>query len=171
MSQNMYGVPAQVYVPLGSGTQYLAAPTTGLITAVADGHVGEMIRMGCIGHVKVVALTLEGYQNSSVLNGVATSKNLTGADGKPFTLSGGSSNVSLESSGQAVTSATNMLAASVAPVVGASAYAWFISAVNAAGTETLQQITTINSMTQPGPLLAGTQSVAQITADNSSNPN
>src|SRR6516162_2710041 len=41
--------------------------------------------------VKVVALTLEGYQNSSVLGGVATSKAVTGADGKSFTLMGGSS--------------------------------------------------------------------------------
>src|SRR5215471_14932762 len=31
--------------------------------------------------VKVVALTVEGYQNSTVMNGVATSKTVTGADG------------------------------------------------------------------------------------------
>ena len=35
--------------------------------------------------VKVAALTLEGYQNSTVLGGVATSKIVTGADGKNFT--------------------------------------------------------------------------------------
>src|SRR2546421_2301568 len=33
-------------------------------------------------YVRVVALTLEGYQNSSVSGGVATSKSITGADGK-----------------------------------------------------------------------------------------
>ena len=49
-------------------------------------------------YVKVVALTLEGFQNSSVLTGVATTKNITGADGKPFVLSGGSSNISAEAS-------------------------------------------------------------------------
>ena len=48
--------------------------------------------------VKVVALTLEGYQNSSVLGGVATSKIVPGADGKTFTLMGGSSNISPEAS-------------------------------------------------------------------------
>ena len=44
--------------------------------------------------VKVVGLTLEGYQNSSVVNGVATSMTVTGADGKSYMLSGGSSNIS-----------------------------------------------------------------------------
>src|SRR5260370_17168935 len=43
--------------------------------------------------VKVVALTLEGYQNTSVLGGVATSKTVNGADGKSFTLSSRPSNI------------------------------------------------------------------------------
>ncbi len=54
MSQDMYGVPAVVYVP-GSGRQYLAAPTTGLITAVNDGDVGDMIGLGCIGKAIAIA--------------------------------------------------------------------------------------------------------------------
>ncbi len=151
-----------------SGGVTLGTPATPTVSAIAN--TSSTLTTGTY-YVKVVALTLEGYQNSTVLNGVATAKNLTGADGRPFTLSGGSSNISAESSGQAVTSATNMLAATVTPIVGASAYAWYISAINAAGTETLQQITTINSMTQPGPLLAGTQSAAAVVADNSSNAN
>src|SRR5579884_4175438 len=44
--------------------------------------------------VIVVALTLEGYQNSSLSGGVATTKTVTGADGKTFVLAGGSSNKS-----------------------------------------------------------------------------
>src|SRR5580704_6869540 len=36
--------------------------------------------------VKVACLTLEGYQNSSVANGVATSMTVTGADGKSYML-------------------------------------------------------------------------------------
>jgi hypothetical protein len=43
-------------------------------------------------YIKVVGLTLEGYQNSSVLGGVATSMQVTGADGKTYILAGGSSN-------------------------------------------------------------------------------
>ncbi len=146
----------------------LGVPATPTVSALAN--TASTLPTGTY-YVKVVALTLEGFQNSSMLNGVATTKNITGADNAPFTLSGGSSNISLESSGQAVTSATTMLAATVTPTVGASAYAWFISAVNAAGTETLQQITTINSMVQSVPLTAGTQAATQITADNSANPN
>ena len=73
------------------------------------------------------------------------------------------------SSGQAVTSGTNMLAATVAPVSGAVAYAWFVGTTNAAGSGTLQAITTINSVTISAPLVAGTQSAASITADSSFN--
>jgi hypothetical protein len=74
--------------------------------------------------VKVVVLTLEGYQNSSVTSGVATSKTVSGADGKSYMLSGGSSNVSAEAS-QAVTFGQTLFC-SVTAVQGAVAYAWYI---------------------------------------------
>ncbi len=70
MSQDMYGVPAQVYVPLG-GNVYNAAPVTGLITAVADGDVGQMIRLGCLG--KAIA------QASAALSAVLSVDTRTGA--------------------------------------------------------------------------------------------
>ncbi len=136
-------------------------------------------------YVQVVALTLEGFQNSggtplntvvgianaavTAASVVATQKSVTGADGKAYTLSGGSSNISALSSGQAVTSGTNMLAASVAAVSGAVAYAWFVGTTNAAGSGTLQAITTLNSVTISAPLVAGTQSAASITQDSSFN--
>jgi hypothetical protein len=116
--------------------------------------------------VKVVALTLEGYQNTSLLGGVATFKTVTGADGKTFTLSGGSSNISAEAS-QAVTLGQTLFC-SVNPVQGAVAYAWYVSTTT--GSETLQAITTINSLAISAPLSAGTQSQSAITADNSANP-
>lgn len=116
--------------------------------------------------VKVVALTLEGYQNSSVLGGVATAKSVTGADGKSFTLSGGSSNISAEAS-QAVTLGQTLFC-SVGPVQGAVAYAWYIS--TSSGSETLQAITTINSLAVTAPLSTGTQAQSAITGDNSANP-
>ena len=115
--------------------------------------------------VIVVALTMEGFRNSSVANGVATSKTITGADGKTFTLFGGSSNKSANTT-QAVTLGA-ALYASATPIQGAFAYAWF---VGAAGSETLQKITTINSVAFIAPLSSAYQAATAITADCSANP-
>ena len=52
--------------------------------------------------VIVVALTFEGYRNSSLSGGVATSKTITGNDGNTYTLNGGSSTRSANAT-QAVT--------------------------------------------------------------------
>ncbi|MGH7044940.1 MAG: hypothetical protein ACREE2_00950 [Stellaceae bacterium] len=117
-------------------------------------------------YVKVAALTLEGYQNSSVSAGVATKKTITGVDNNTFTLSGGSSNISGEAS-QAVTLGQTLFC-SVAPIQGAVAYAWYVGSTS--GAETLQAITTINSMAIAAPLTTGTQSQSAITTDNSANP-
>src|SRR5438105_12756257 len=50
----------------------------------------------------------------------------------------------------------------------AVAYAWYIS--TSAGRETLQAITTINSLAVAAPLNTGNQPQSAITADNSANP-
>jgi hypothetical protein len=118
-------------------------------------------------YVKVAGLTLEGYQNSSVAAGVATTKTITGADGKTYSLNGGSSNISAEAS-QAVTSGQT-LSATVTALQGAVAYAWYLG--TATGAETLQAITTINSASFSAPLATGQQAQSAITADNSANPN
>src|SRR5206468_3162189 len=115
--------------------------------------------------VKVVGLTLEGYQNSSIVSGVATSMTVTGADGKSYMLSGGSSNISAEASLALTLGQT--LFCSVTPVRGAVAYAWFAS--NASGAETLQAITTINSFAITAPLSTGNQPQTAVNADNSAN--
>jgi hypothetical protein len=136
-------------------------------------------------YVKVVALTLEGFQNSggtplntvagtansavTAASLVATQKTITGADGKTYTLQGGSSALSPESGSVSITSGTNMLAATVTAISGAVAYAWFVG--TASNAETLQAITTINSVTISAPLVAGTQAATQITQDNSYNAN
>lgn len=117
--------------------------------------------------VIVVALTLEGYANASKLAGslsIATTKTITGADGKTFTLNGGSSNKSSNTT-QAVTLG-QILSATVPTVTGAVAYAWF---VGTAGSETLQAITTINSATFSAPLTGGAQAASTVTADYSTN--
>jgi hypothetical protein len=56
---------------------------------------------------------------------------------------------------------------SVNPVQGAVAYAWYVSTTSS--NETLQAITTINSLALSAPLSTGTQSQSVITADNSAN--
>jgi hypothetical protein len=150
----------------GNATMPLGTPATPTVSAAT--LASSTLPTGTY-YVKVVALTLEGYQNSSLLNGVATSMTVNGADGKPFVLSGGSSNISAESSGQAVTAGTSALAMSVTLIQGAVAYAWYISAVGVTGSETLQAITTINSYVQSTPLTAGAQPATAVTADNSAN--
>lgn len=113
--------------------------------------------------VIVVALTQEGYKNSSLANGVATSANITGADGQTYVLSGGSSMKSAAGT-QAITLGQG-LACSTTPIQGAVAYAWF---VGAAGAETLQAITFLNSFVLSVPLVVR-QAATAITADNSRN--
>ena len=114
--------------------------------------------------VIVVALAFEGYKNSSVAGGVATTKTITGNDGNAYTLNGGSSMRSANVT-QAVTLGQTLYA--TAPVVnGAVAYAWYVGAV---GAETLQAITTINSAAFGAPLTSGQQAATVIAADNSRN--
>jgi hypothetical protein len=168
----------------GSSAGGFALGAVGTVTVSAVTLASSTLTTGTY-YVQCVALTLEGYQNSggTPLNTVAgtansavtaaslipTQKTITGADGKTYVLSGGSSNVSALSSGQAVTSGTNALGASVAAVSGAVTYAWFVGTTNTAGTPTLQAITTINSVVISAPLVTGTQPASQITADNSYN--
>jgi hypothetical protein len=115
--------------------------------------------------VIVVALSFEGYRNSSLSGGVATAKTITGNDGNTYTLNGGSSMRSANVT-QTVTLGQT-LNATATPVIGAVAYAWY---VGAAGSETLQGITTINSAAFSAPLTTGQQAATVIAADNSRNP-
>lgn len=114
--------------------------------------------------VIVVALTMEGFRNSSLAAGVATSKTVTGADGKTFVVNGGSSNKSANAT-LAITLGYQ-LSCSVATIQGAVAYAWFVGTV---GNETLQKITTINSAVFSAPLTSSYQAATAVTADCSTN--
>jgi hypothetical protein len=146
----------------GNATLQLGTPATPSLSASGSGATLPAATYSVI----VVALTLEGYQNSSLSGGVATTMTITGADTKTFTLSGGSSNKSSNAT-QAVTLGQTLFA-SVTALQGAVAYAWF---VGTAGSETLQAITTINSTSFTAPLATGRQAATTITADNSANPN
>ncbi len=145
----------------GNATLQLGTPATPVLSASGSGATLPSATYSVI----AVALTLEGFQNSSLTTGVATTKTITGADGKTFVLAGGSSNKSANAT-QAVTLGQTLFA-SVTAIQGAIAYAWY---VGIAGAETLQAITTINSASFTAPLTGGQQAVSAVTADNSANP-
>jgi hypothetical protein len=140
----------------------LGTPATPTLAAAGSGATLPALTYSVI----AVALTMEGLRNSSLSGGVATSKTVTGADGKTFVVNGGSSQKSAAAT-QAVTLGQT-LSCTVTAIQGAAGYAWF---VGAAGSEKLEAITTINSATFAKPL-AGTGQVATlITADCSINAN
>jgi hypothetical protein len=145
----------------GNASLQLGAPADPSLSASGSGATLPAATYSVI----VVGLTLEGYQNSSLTSGVATTKTITGADGGTFTLSGGSSDKSSNAT-QAVTLGQTLFAG-VAALQGAIAYAWF---VGAAGAEKLEAITTINSASFTKPLAGTGQAATAITADNSANP-
>jgi hypothetical protein len=146
----------------GNASLHLGTPATPVLSASGSGATLPAATY----YVKVVGLTLEGYQNSGLAGGIATTKPITGADGNTYTLSGGSSNISAEAS-QVVTLGQTLFA-TVSASPGAVAYAWYVG--TATGTETLQAVTTINSAAFAAPLATGQQAQSAITADNSANP-
>jgi hypothetical protein len=149
-------------VLFGNTSISLGTPATPVLSVAANGATLPAATYSVI----VVALTAEGMQNSSVGLGVATTKVVTGADGKTFSVNGGSSNKSTNAT-QAVTLGQT-LSATVTAIQGAAGYAWF---VGNAGSETLQAITAINSIAISAPLASGNQPATAVTADCSANAN
>lgn len=145
----------------GNGTMQLGTTGTPVLSASGSGATLPAATYSVI----AVALTYEGYRNSSLAAGVATSKSITGADGNAFTLNGGSAAPSANAT-QAVTLGQSLFA-TVPASNGAVAYAWY---VGTAGSEKLQAITTINSAVFSAPLSTGTQAATAVTADSSANP-
>lgn len=144
------------------GNASMALGIPGTVTTSSSGTGGTLPTLTY--DVYVVALTLEGFKNSSLTGGVATQKTITGADGKNFVLNGGSSNKSALAT-QAVTLGGHLIA-SITPVVGAVGYAWY---VGASGAATLQAITTVAQLDFSVPIAAGRQAVTAITGDMSMN--
>lgn len=147
----------------GNASLALGTPAAPVAAAVTDS--GSSLGTATY-DVIVVALTFEGYKNSSLDGGVATTQTITGADGKTFVLKGGSSQKSSASNAIAITSGTNHLAFYTTPVPGAVAYAWFIGT---AAAETLQLITTQANGILDTAIIGSQQAIAAITADNSRN--
>jgi hypothetical protein len=127
------------------GNASLALGTTPTPT-VADVTTGGALLANTAYRVIAVALTLDGYLNASVANGVPAVIVRTNTDGSSSTYGGGSAQ---KSAAAAVTTAndgltTHRVTASVTAVNGAVAYAWFMGI--GAGNERLAAITTINSV-------------------------
>ncbi|MGB8366346.1 MAG: hypothetical protein ACLQUZ_05490 [Rhizomicrobium sp.] len=148
----------------GNASLALGTPTTPTLSAPADANSTLPAQTWS---VIVVGLTAEGWLNckGNAAAGFTPSKSITGMDGQGYTLNGGNSNRSANAT--LAVAAGHGLAASVVPIGGALAYAWF---VGTAGSETLQAITTINCAYFNAPLAGGRQAATSVTADASTNP-
>lgn len=158
----------------GNATLALGTPgTIAFVNSATGGALGNITVFA-----KVVALTLEGLRLAGSSGPVVTTYTRSNADGTVDVVAGGSSNVSAEANSTALGgSGTSYTTLTVPAVRGAVAYAWYLS--TATGAETLNIITTTNSVTV-GKSVVGTvsnqatvtttgQVATAITADNSKN--
>ena len=145
------------------GNASLALGTTPTPTLSASGSGATLPALTY--SVICVAMTFEGWKSQTVAGGITQSIVVTGRDGQNFTLYGGVAQKSAAAT-QAVTLGQTLFA-SVTPVVGAVAYAWY---VGAAGAEKLQAITPLASIAISAPLVSTTQlASALVAADYSKN--
>lgn len=148
-------------------------PTPSLATATTGGTIAAAAAYSVI----CVALGYDAYWaaigtnngNTGQAFAVATSVipgqiTRTNADGTSDTYGGGSAQKSANAT-IATTGSTSTVSATVAPVIGAYGYAWFAGAT--AGTETLQAVTSINSVVLTSTV-AGGQAASLLTAVDSS---
>ena len=149
----------------GNASLALGVPTIPTLSAPTD---ATSTMTAATYSVIVVALSAEGWLNSkgNAVAGFTPSKSITGMDGQTYTLNGGNSAASTNAT--IAVASGHGLAASVTPIKGAVAYAWF---VGAAGSETLQAITTVNCAYFNAPLATGRQTTAGLNTDCSTNPN
>ncbi|MBN8907405.1 MAG: hypothetical protein J0H99_12415 [Rhodospirillales bacterium] len=147
----------------GNRSTQLGTPTTPTTGTVALASAA----LNTTYYVAVVALTSEGFAAASVTNGVVNATTVTAADGKTYTVNGGSSNKSAIAT-QAVTTG-NALTATTPAIRGAVGYAWYVGTTNAAASLYLQKITTINSVLLDTVTLTGRQTADAITGDHSYN--
>jgi hypothetical protein len=151
----------EIGILAGNASLQLGTPSQPSVSQSGSGATLPALTYSVI----VCALTLEGYKNGSLTGGLALSRVITGADGKTFTLNGGTSNQSPNNT--QVISLGEILNAWVTPVAGAVAYGWFVGAV---GAETLQAITTTANVSFSAPLASGRQAASAVLGDYSANP-
>lgn len=146
----------------GNNSLQLGVPSAPVVSAVAN---AQSTLPAATYSVIVVALTAHGFQQMNAATGLVTQVSVTSNDGQgAFTVNGGCSNKSANAT--QVISAGQSLQATVTVVNGAVGYAWFIGP---AGSETLQTISTLNSINFATTLAAGRQAATAIAADYSTN--
>jgi hypothetical protein len=128
----------------GLGTFGLGTtPTPSLTTSTTGGSLGAGVTV----YVRCVALTLEGYMYATANAGVRAQVTRTNADGSTDAFGGGSAQASAVASITTGAGSTNSVSASVTPVRGAVAYAWYWSTTdNTVTTARFHSVTTINSV-------------------------
>jgi hypothetical protein len=159
---------------LGGNNSYpLGTTNTPSLSSVApaSGQANSSLTSAQTIYVKVVALTLEGYNRALRNGGVPVpqiSRTVVGstlsAGPVSETLPGGVAQISAEAS-QAVGTNNYYINASVALMAGAVAYVWYVG--TAAGAELLYGTTTINSI-QIGSVPSGTQAASALPASDNS---
>lgn len=145
----------------GNGTAGLNGGNATPTPSCSDVTTGGSLAANTPYYVGCVALTLAGYQQVAAVNNgmvgqsiafaakansLTPAYSITGADGQGITFGGG---VGKPSAIGTVTTAndsnaTHKVAATVTPVAGAVAYAWFFGAANAAASLYLTAVTTVN---------------------------
>lgn len=149
----------------GNSSTGLGTPTT---PTLATSTTGGAIATGLTISVIVIALTLEGWLNSSVANGVPVGPvTKTNADGTTDAIGGGGSQKSANATVVTGAGSTNSVTATVPLVKGAVAYAWYMG--SGAGNERISQITTINSVLFTAVPGSGQLASAQPASDQSKN--
>jgi hypothetical protein len=141
----------------GSDGIALGTPATPALSKVGGAGTLGAITVS----VKVVALTLDGWNRATIAAGVKTQFVRTNADATTDTINGGSSNKSAAAT--LALSAGDVVTATVTAIKGAYGYAWYWGT---AGNELIGAITTVNKVTFSAAA-AGTQNVSAVTADNS----
>ncbi len=146
----------------GSDGIPLGTPANPVLTPSASGGSLATQTLSVI----VVALTLDGYQRATVsATGVIQTYTRNNADGSSDTMNGGSSQKSANVTAS-ITGPNGSCVATVTAIAGAVAYAWYW---NAAGSEKLGAITTVNTVTITAAAAGGNQAATAITADCSKN--
>lgn len=145
----------------GNGSLALGTTPTPSLSALTSGGALSNGTMSVI----AVALTLEGFINSSVAGGIPTTITRTNADGSADTFGGGSAQ---KSTAQTITlsggTSVQGVNATATAVRGALGYAWFWGT---AGNEVLGAVTTANAVTILDDA-EGTQTAASLPASDNS---
>ena len=178
VTQTLQSLMIEEEMILLGGNTSLALGTTPTPTATGATTGGALA--AATYSVICVALTLEAYWDVAGLNNGMTGQSFnaataqvrasitrTNADGSSDTFGGGAAQKSAAASATVASGSTGSVSASVTPVRGAYAYAWYFGA---AGAEKLVAVTTINSVLITAAADSGAQTAASLpSADNSTN--